>query len=215
MRVQGQSRKLRPLAVLGTVAFLGLVQGSCVTEPKPLDKTQDESIHKSVFSGEWYYKVTVTDTEWHNQYTFIGEQSWNLDGGGSKVRWEITQDHLNGYLVPQKYKDPEGNLVENAIGRETLALSFRIERHFDIRYLENNTTREDLNVIVENTDWPWREREYIIVDWSKNLAVDWWQPLALDEVAGTIIREPVSTWRNVEFFDVNDEKVDTKKWKPG
>ena len=207
--------KLRPLAVLGAVALWGMTSWSCVTEPKPLDKTQDESIHKSVFEGEWYYKVTVIDTDWHNQYTFIGEQSWNMDGGGAKIRWEITQDYLHGYLMPQKYRDPSGNLVENTIGKESLALSFRIERHFDIKYLENNTTREDLNVIVENTDRPWNEREYIIVDWSKNLATDWWQPLALDESAGGIIREPVSSWRNVEFFDVNDERVNTKKWRPG
>ena len=54
------------------VALLALGVTSCATEPDPLDKTQPESVNKRVFEGEWYYKTTVVDTEWHNQYTFIG-----------------------------------------------------------------------------------------------------------------------------------------------
>lgn len=206
---------MRTLALGLGVALLGALGTTCVTEPEPLDKTQDESVHKSVFTGEWYYKVTVIDNEYANDLTFIGEQSWNLGGGGSKLRWEITQDYLNGYLQPQKYRDKDGNEVDNMSGPETLVLTFRIEKHFDIKYLQNNTTREDLNVIVENaTDRPWNERDYIIVDWSKNLATDWFQPLGLDRETGAVIREPVSTWKNVEFFDVNDQRVNTKRWRP-
>jgi len=207
---------MRTLALGLGVILAGALGTTCVTEPAPLDKTQDESVHKSVFTGEWYYKVTVVDNEFNNNLTFIGEQSWNLAGGGAKLRWEITQDYLNGYLQPQKYHDQNGDLVDNMVGPESLVLSFRIEKHFDIKYLQNNTTREDLNVIVENaTDRPWNEREYIIVDWSKNLATDWWQPLGLDTETGYVIREPVATWKNVEFFDVNDQKVNTKRWRPG
>jgi hypothetical protein len=192
-----------------------LVAAACATEPPPLDKTQDESIHKSMFDGEWYYKVTVIDTEWNNQYTFIGEELATYYGGAWKIRWEITQDYLNGYMVPQKYLDPDGNPVENTIGRESLALSFRIERHFDIKYLQNNTTREDLNVIVENTDREWDEREYMIVDWSKNLATNFWAPLGSNLAAGDLVVEPMSSWQNVEFFDVENQRINTKKWRPG
>ena len=52
--------------------------------------------------------------------------------------------------MPQMYYNQEGELVENLSGPESLVLSFRIEKHFDIKYLQNTTTREDLNVIVEN-----------------------------------------------------------------
>jgi hypothetical protein len=186
----------------------------CVTEPNPLDKTQPESVNKAMFDGEWYYQVTVTDTEWHNPITFIGEQTQTFGGVAYKVRWEINQDLLSGYLIPQSYLDADGKPVKNAIGRESLVLSFPIERHFDIKYLQNNTTREELNVIVENTDRPWNERDYMIVDWSKNLVTDFWQPLGAEAVSGEIIREPIATWKNVEFFDTSDAKIDTRAWNP-
>ncbi|MFH2008393.1 MAG: zinc-dependent metalloprotease [bacterium] len=208
-------RRIRPVLLGLVVTALGGLGTTCVTEPDPLDKTQSESIHKSAFDGEWYYKMTVIDTEFQNELTFVGEQSWYWMESGGNVRWEITQDHLNGYLQPQKYYDEDGVLVENIIGQQQLVLSFRIERHFDIKYLQNNTTREDLNVIVENTtDRPWDEREYIIVDWSKNLATDWFQPMGLDTETGYIVREPVAQWKNVEFYDVDDQLVNTKAWRP-
>ena len=55
-----------------------LAASACVTEPEPLDKTQSESVNKAIFQGEWYYKVTVTDTEWHNPITFIGDVTGQL-----------------------------------------------------------------------------------------------------------------------------------------
>jgi hypothetical protein len=190
------------------------VIGGCATEPDPLDKTQTESVNKKMFEGEWLYKMTVTDTEYHNDYTFIGEETSTYAGATTKIRWQITQDYLNGYLVPQNYLDADGNLVRNTIGLETMVFSFRIERHFDIRYLQNNTTREELNVIVENTDRPWDQREYMIVDWSRNYATDMWAPTTANIEAGDIVREPVDTWENIEFFNTNDEKVNTKAWRP-
>ena len=50
---------------------------------------------------------------------------------------------------------------------------FNISSHFDIIRDYNTQTGEQLNVIVENTtDRPWYERQYMRVDWSKNLVTD-------------------------------------------
>lgn len=199
----------RPIVSL--LAFL-LLGAGCATEPEPLDQTQPDALHKEMFSGEWYYKLTVVDTEWANKATFIGEEAFF---GSAKVRWEITEDKLNAYMLPQRYRDKDGKMVENAIGLEAMALSFPIKRHFDIKYQENTTTREELNVIVENdTDRPWWEREYIRVDWSESKVTNMWAPMSTDMLLGELIREPVSTWENVEFFDEHDNRISTRNWRP-
>ncbi len=195
---------------LMALAFLAF---NCATEPEPLDKTQPDALNKAMFEGEWHYKLTVVDTEWSNDATFIGEEAFF---GNTKVRWEITEEKLNAYIVPQRYRDRDGNIVENVIGLEAMVLSFPIKGHFDIKYQENTTTREDLNVIVENdSDRPWWEREYIRVDFSESQVANMWAPMAMDLLMGDLVREPVSTWENVEFFDENEELVDTRAWRPG
>jgi len=45
-----------------------------------------------MFTGEWIYSMTVTDTDWDNAYTFTGEATSSYMGSAFKVRWEITQD---------------------------------------------------------------------------------------------------------------------------
>jgi len=213
----------------------------CATEPTALDRTQPEAMNKKMFDGEWIYKMTVVDTDYANPYTFIGEETSSYEGSAFKLRWEITKDYLTAYRIPQRYRDKEGNLVENLIGSKSPILSFKIEKHYDIRYRYNSTTREDLNVIEENTDRPWDEREYMEVDWSQNLVPNLANPMMLSLSTGEIERVPVSVYENVEFFtpcadcdtnppadmdpnsgeyDVNtdsrkhDVKIDTRKWNP-
>jgi len=191
---------------------LGLMAWGCATEPEPLDKTQPDAVNKAMFTGDWYYKLTVVDTEWANNATFIGEEAFF---GAAKVRWDITEDKLNGHMVPQKYRNNKGEMVENTIGMEVMVLSFNIKGHFDIKYMENSTTREDLNVIIENdSDRPWWEREYMRVDWSENQVTNIWAPMAGDLLTGDLAREPVSVWDNVEFYDTTEKAVDTRKWNP-
>jgi hypothetical protein len=192
---------------------------ACATEPAPLDRTQPEAVPKAIFTGEWLYNATVTDTEWDNPYTFIGEQTATYVGGAFKVRWEISQNLLNGYRVPERYRDARGSLVENVIGQRTLLVSFPVKKHYDIRYRYNSTTREDLNVIEENTDRPWQDREYMEVDWSKNLAPSLANPLAKEIAAGAIEAVPAAAYDNVEFFArgpdaEHDVRIDTRTWNP-
>ena len=51
-----------------------------------------------------------------------------------------------------------------------MVAAFTIDKHFDIRRSYNETTGEELNIVVENDlDRPWYERDYMRVDWSRNL----------------------------------------------
>lgn len=204
--------------------LLGLIVLSfgCATEPDPLNRTQPEALNKKMFEGLWRYNVTVTDAEYENHYTFIGEQGYT----GTTIRWEITLDKLNGILVPQTFTDAEGNPVKNELNSKSVILSFPIKKHFDIRYRYNSTTREELNVIEENTDRPWNEREYMEVDWSNNQGYNLWVPLGFDYADGVINRENVAIYENVDFYTRNpdaakadnpeeDVKIDTRQWNPG
>lgn len=211
-----------------------MVVAGCATEPAPLDRTQPEAVNKNMFTGEWTYKMTVVDTDYENPFTFIGEETSSYEGTAFKLRWEITQDLLTAYQIPQRYRDKEGNLVDNVIGSKSPILSFKILKHYDIRYRYNSTTREDLNVIEENTDRPWNEREYMEVDWTQNLVPNMSNPTMLSVATGEITQVPVAAYENVEFFtpcadcdtnppadmDANtdirkyDVKIDTRKWNP-
>jgi hypothetical protein len=207
----------RSLTLVALAALL--CTGSCATEPDPLDRTQPEAVPKAIFSGTWYYMLTVTDAEWDNRYTFVGEQQNTYSGRPIKIRWEITQEKLNAYMVPQVYRDKDGNPIENKIGQKSLVLSFRIKKHYDIRYRYNSTTREELNVIEENTDRPWNEREYMELDWSRSLATNIWAPTSTDVVTGSLVRDDVAAYENVEFFARGPDRdhdilIDTRKWDP-
>lgn len=219
-------KKMR-LALLFAFAFAVIAAG-CATEPAPLDRTQPEALNKAMFTGEWYYNATVTDTDYGNDITFIGDEIDDYNTGHpSKIRWEITESLLNVYAVPQRYLKPDGTLAENKISSQSPKLSFPIKKHYDIRFQYNPTTREDLNVIVENYDRPWQMRQYMEVDWSQNAVTNLQAPMEMDLAEGNIQKVPVSSYENYEFFiqkkledgtydkdRANDVKIDTRKWDP-
>jgi hypothetical protein len=194
---------------------------SCATEPDTLDRARPEAVAKSIFQGTWYYNLTVTDAEWDNRYTFIGEQSNTYRGKPVKLRWEITETHLNGYMVPQAYRDADGKVVHNdKLHQKSLILSFPIRDHFDIRYRYNPTTREELPILEENRDRPWSEREYVKVDWSRSLATNIWAPTGQDVASGALVRDPAG-FESIEFFakdpagGADDVRVDARSYRAG
>lgn len=69
---------------------------------------------------------------------------------------------------------PEGyELQSKKAFQGTPVAAYRISKHFDIKRTYNSSTGEQSNVIVENSsDRPWYDRDYIRVDWSKNLLPD-------------------------------------------
>lgn len=153
-------------------AALPLLVGwvGCAKPRDPIDRVQPNYVDKSQFVDQWYYQRTVVDMPAANGFTFIGATDQK---GVSRITWDIQQDFLYARRHTELIKnaDAKGEVEKND-GRyqgEVIA-AFRIQRHFDIARPYNDTTGEEVNVLVENDfDRPWYERRYMRVDWSRNL----------------------------------------------
>jgi hypothetical protein len=149
--------------LIATSLVLGVAMG-CAPDVGTIDRTQPNRLHKSQFSGLWYTKSTIVDSD--PGAGAVDGYSSDLD----KIRWEITEDKLIGYRSYEFLPYAEG--LDDA-GRDFFGapvVAYAIESHFDVQRDYNPTTGVQNNVIVENTtDRPWFEREYIRVDWSKNV----------------------------------------------
>ncbi len=152
-------------------------------------QVQPGAIHRSVFEGEWYVNQTVIDSPYSAGYTFVGEQ-----GDLERIVWDIQESFL---IARRSYDFIAGSEPDGISGPGTeqgapIAV-YAIESHFDIRRAYNPTTGEELNVVLENnTDRPWYQRDYLRVDWSRNLVSDY-SFLVLARVFDGIQVEPVAT----------------------
>ncbi len=157
------------LAVLGTLA-------ACAQTVGDIDRTQPNRLRKSVLSGEWYLARTVIDTPYTVEWTHPGDSA-ELE----RVRFEIQKDVLVARRVYDRVEGTDRATTmagQGYVGAPVAA--FPIVSHFDVTREYNVATGEQTNVLAENTtDRPWHEREFIRVDWSKNLLpslaffVDW------------------------------------------
>jgi len=76
-----------------------------------------------------------------------------------------------------------------------VAAMFAITKHFDVKRAYNDQTGEEKNIIEENdTDRPWFQREYMRVDWSKNLVTDGYEVDTLSQIGiyGGVKFDPVA-----------------------
>jgi hypothetical protein len=130
-----------------------------------VDQVQPGAIVKAELAGEWYYAQTVIDSPHTIEWTTVGEQSLL-----TKIEWEIDEHLLVARRSYEWIRDGEGSGISGTGELGAPVAIYTIESHFDIRRDYNSVTGEEYNVIVENTtDRPWYEREYMRVDWSKNL----------------------------------------------
>ncbi len=80
-----------------------------------------------------------------------------------------------------------------------MVAAYPIISHFDIQRDYNPPTGEEINVIDENTsDRPWYEREFMRVDWSKNLSTDNYDFDTLSQIGiyGGVSYEPLAYYVN-------------------
>ena len=99
---------------------------------------------------------------------------WMVQSLGSlaRIKWEIQEKVLIARLTYERIQNADHHGTQSTNNGQVVA-EFNITSHFDIVRDYNPQTGEQLNVIVENTtDRPWYEREYMRVDWSKNLVTD-------------------------------------------
>ena len=226
--------------ILGSGSILliaAVLLGACADERDPINRVQPYALPKTFFIGEDFQSAD-DDPEFWSQNTMIdvgygatksGQFTSTYAQPMARLKWQITEDYLLARASYERidYTDGKGY----ATGLETqdgvIVAVFRISSHFDIVNSYNPTTGEKLNVIEENTyDRPWYEREYVRVDWSKNMNTDSYDfdTLSLIGMYGTYDYEPLSYYvenpsdEDAPFFDLEGGYFDvtTKVFaKPG
>ncbi|MBU1221400.1 hypothetical protein KKF34_15330 [Myxococcota bacterium] len=157
-------RSKKPFILAMLAAFV-MVLG-CAEERDPRSYVQPHVMAKTDFVGEWYYVPTTVDIGYASTVTFIGETSMDV----ALITWEIQEKHLFARLAYDRIEGAETGTHEAWAGEILGAWAIN---HFDIIRDYNSSTGEELNVIRESTERPWYEREFIRVDWTKNLATSW------------------------------------------
>lgn len=186
-RKETTMRTLLARSGLALLAASACFAAGCAEERDPINRVQPNRLPKSFFLGpdlrsanddpEFRMKSFVAGNSANQEAFSIGEFS-SLE----RVRWEITEGLLiarrsyqespgadnRGLTSADAKKSTDKNVTGAANG--TIVAAFKISKHFDVRRDYNASTGEEMNVVVENdSDRPWQEREFIRVDWSKNL----------------------------------------------
>ena len=177
MRILG----LRRLGMATLLALSVYGQAGCAEERAPINRVQPNLLPKSFFVGadlqdpkddpEFWARGTVTDVGYgaHADGLFTSTYAQPV----TRIKWEITEDKLVGRVAYERIQDSDHKGVGNARPDGIVAYVYAISSHFDVRRDYNATTGEEANTVVENTtDRPWYQRDYMRVDWSKNLSTD-------------------------------------------
>jgi hypothetical protein len=154
----------------------------CAQQRAPINRVQALALSKHFFVGpnlsdpsddpEFYMGSRIID-----QGFGVGQDLALFQALGSfaRIRFEIQESVLIARLTYDRIQNTGGGNTWGATKTNNgqVVAEFTIQSHFDIIRDYNTQTGEQLNVTVENTtDRPWYEREYMRVDWSKNLVTD-------------------------------------------
>jgi len=196
---------------------------ACGKEDPPINRVGVNVVEKALFQGSWYMSRTVVDVDFEagGLGTFPGDVASDaaMDFTAMpRIRWVIDEDTLYAYrdypLVPGGDGDDKSQASQAAAGKAGKAdkssdkpddkqkqanlpvAAYRIEKHFDIRRAYETSTGEERNVVEENDlDRPWYGREFMRVDWSKNLLPGYFgQTQNLNELLGMWKREPADLY---------------------
>ena len=148
--------------ISNALTLFSLMLSGCFSSPTTVNLVQPGAIAKSALDGEFFWINTVTDVPYGSAATFVGAES-NLE----RIHWSVEEDWLIGYRSYENVVNTDEDADATQYDGAPL-LMYRIEKQFDIRRNYNPTTGEEGNVIQENMERPWNEREYLRVDWSRN-----------------------------------------------
>ena len=153
--------------ILGLGVILSLVFGvGCAGDQEDINLVQPGYVKKSDLLGKsWYYRKTVVDGAETNSYLGAGTGSLYVI---ERIRFDVTKGSLIAYKdyasVEGAQLDAEDGEVASEYGSPVAI--WPIQSHFDIRRSYNSATAEETNVISENMERDWNEREYMRVGWS-------------------------------------------------
>jgi hypothetical protein len=215
------TRKLGLVAIAGAIAWSSV---GCSQEREPINRVQAGALSKHFLvgaslsdpsdDGEFYMRNTVIDVPYGSGQDglFTATYAQPL----SRIKWEITETSLVARRTHESVADTDHKGARRTNDGQVVAM-FIITSHFDVRYAYNSTTGEEINLVEENTtDRPWYQREFIRVDWSKNLVTDGYEVDTLSQLGlfGGLKFDPMS-YRiedpndpNAPQFDVPDGYFD-------
>ena len=91
-----------------------------------------------------------------------------------KIKFDIQEDFLYARRAYEQIAGSEDAYKQDPAKYAGQPLAaWPIKSQFDIIRDYNSTTGEETNKIIESTERPWNEREFIRVDWSQNLVTDY------------------------------------------
>lgn len=163
------------LSLIGASLLVG-----CAQEVGDIDRVGTDLVRKSdLTEGEWYVRQTVSDVPATAGAVFVG-----LTFETEKVRFVVEQSNV---MAVRSYEfNPgagdsaafvDGDVVDSGAvndGRGTQegqfygqpVLGYPVARHSDVQRDYNVSTGEQNNIIEENTERDWQDREFMKVDWS-------------------------------------------------
>ncbi|MBK7860467.1 MAG: hypothetical protein IPJ65_18015 [Archangiaceae bacterium] len=180
---------------------------ACAKEQPVINRVQPNYVKKSDLIGA-NYKSSADDPEFYAQGTLV-DVGYGAGQDGlftstyaqpmTRIKWSITENLLIARLAYERISNSDGKGAGKATEDGEVVAAYAINSHFDIKYGYNPQTGELNNVVEENiTDLPWSEREYIRVDWSKNLSTDNYDYDTLSQMGlyGGVQYEPIAYYVN-------------------
>ena len=185
------SQLSRSFLTLVSIAFVSSFVAACAGQGD-IDRTQPDKVDKTIFLNldgsprTFYYRKTTVGVPPTSNYTFEGSM-----GDLLKVRFDILEKYIVGYRSFDYAVGSETPYTSGDNNMDAPMLMFAVTSHFDVKREYNAGTGEQTNVISENTtDRPWNERQFMRVDWSKNL-VD--APPKADPMAPFFVAQTLQT----------------------
>jgi hypothetical protein len=209
-----RSSSNRPLLA----ALAALLMASCAQERPPINRVQPNYFDKSFFVGKDFQNPS-DDPEFYSQGTLV-DVGYGAGQDGlftstyaqpmTRIKWTVQENILVARLAYERISNSDGKGIGKATNDGIVVAAYPIEKHFDIQRSYNPSTGEQMNVLEENSsDRPWYERQFIRVDWSKNLSTDNYDydTLAQLGVYGGVTYEPLTYYvsdpadENAPHFD--------------
>jgi Met-zincin len=194
--------------VLSLAMAAGLVSVAGCAGQGDVDRSQPDKVRKSIFldaQGQpkaFYFRQTYVDVPPTSAWAFEGTM-----GDTQKIRFVITEKFLYGYRNYDYAPGSENAFTGGTSNTDSPILIYAITSQFDVKREYNPGTGEQTNVISENTtDRPWDQRDYMRVDWSKNLANA--------EINPTMFGDPASQWLVVNDVSAPTYVQETKLSDP-
>lgn len=190
------------LALVALVATTAAIGAGCSYRNPDVNRVVDPYWEKTYFNPNdvWYMRASVIDTPVNSgPWTNIGDGHWLVV---ERLKWEVTESHLIGYRDFEATPGAEEATYEGNDGlyKGAVVAMFAIDDHFDIRRTYDALSGVEGNVIEENREKPWYERQFMRVDWGSNLAAAPQGNFFQAEATGTEVVE-------------HNDPADPKRWR--